>query len=89
MLLGGSATWPTTLGPPTTTGVRAVGVLMPMGSCVEGDEHLGNGVPSTASWLTIAFIPANGWDVPGRWITKIMVDLTLNKIVGVCDWSGR
>jgi hypothetical protein len=54
-----------------------------------GDEHLGNGIPSAASWLTIAFIPAHGWDVPGRWITKIMVDLTLNKIVGVCDWAGR
>ncbi len=59
------------------------------GTVRRGDEHLGNGVPSTASWLTIAFIPANGWDVPGRWITKIMVDLTLNKIVGVCDWGRR
>lgn len=54
----------------------------------QGDEDLGNGIPPSASWLTIEFRPVHYSGASGRWISKIMVDLALGSIIGICDTGG-
>lgn len=41
-----------------------------------GDEDLGRGIPKTASWIEIEFMPAHYWTVPGPWISKMRVDVS-------------
>lgn len=48
-----------------------------------GDEDLGRGIPKTASWIEIEFMPAHYSKVSGPWISKIRVDLLSGSVIEV------
>ncbi len=48
-----------------------------------GDEDLGRGIPKTASWIEIEFMPAHYSNVSSPWISKVKVDLRTGSVIEV------
>jgi hypothetical protein len=52
----------------------------PDGIVRHGDESLGNGVPPSATRLTIEFNPAHDWDPPSPWIRVLTIELSTGEV---------